>query len=396
MNNRDATDTIKGYFYQFDHYIVKILKSLDDNALIYTEGIEDIDIVNLNETTAVQCKYYEKTEYNHSVIKESILFMIRHFNENKDKNIHYHIYGHYKSGQEKLPKDFDIEFLKVNFLSYVRNKKKFEEHIILNLSDRELSQFLKQLKIDINGLSFDEQNKQIIDNLRLIFSCNDMEAEYVYNNALKLVKDISVKPDIKDRVITKKDFLTKINNKESLFNEWYLNLRSNEDFFKMMKNKHFSSFNLSPHTRIILIDCKYCMDELEIKQLLIHISIRLTRISKRQTIPFCPYVNLYGLTDDKLLKVKQMMRSDSIRFVDGHDFKGADFDLQSILIEPNYQNQIKLKIINEIENIELVLNECSNTRKIYQFYIKKPFYENFEHEHNRIPINSVKDIIQII
>ena len=91
-----------------------------------------------------------------------------------------------------------------------------------------------------------------------------------------------------------------------------------------------------------------------------------------------------------------MMQSDSIGFVDGHNFKGADFDLKSILVEPNHYNQIKLKVINEKENIDLVLNDCSNTRKIYQFYIDKPFYENLQHEHNRIPINSVKDISQII
>lgn len=138
MNNRDATDTIKGYFYQFDHYIMEILKSPNENAPVYTEGIEDIDIVNLNKTIAVQCKYYEKTTYNHSVIKESILFMLRHYKENKDKNIFHHIYGHYKSGKEKLPKDLDIEFLKTHFLTYVRNKNKYEEHNILKISDEEL------------------------------------------------------------------------------------------------------------------------------------------------------------------------------------------------------------------------------------------------------------------
>ncbi len=396
MNNRDATDTIKGYFYQFDHYIMKILESLNDETLVYTEGIEDIDVVNVDETNAIQCKYYEKTTYNHSVIKKSILFMLRHYKANKDKNIHYHIYGHYKKGQEKLPNDFDIEFLKSNFLSYVRNKEKFEEHIILNISDEDLNQFLSRLDINIFGLNFDEQNKQIIVMIKQIFNCSDTDAEHLYNNALKLVKDISVKPNAKDRAITKKDFLTKIDDKETLFNEWYLKLRRDGDFFRMMKKRHFSEFNRSPHTRIILVDCKNCIGELEIKQLLYHISSKLTKIGQRQAIPFCPYVYLYELSEDKLLSVKQMMQSDSIRFVDGHNFKGADFDLKSILIKPNYHNQIKLKIINEFENINLILNECSNTRKIYQFYIDKPFYENSQHEHNKIPINSVKDISQII
>ena len=61
MNNRDATDTIKGYLYQFDHYIMEILKNSNENTLFYTEGIEDIDIVNLNKTTAV-CQAPNKTD----------------------------------------------------------------------------------------------------------------------------------------------------------------------------------------------------------------------------------------------------------------------------------------------------------------------------------------------
>lgn len=65
---RDAVDTITGYYYQFDYYILKLLKA-DDNDLICIEGIEDVDITGNNGTSAIQCKYYAKTVYNHSVKK---------------------------------------------------------------------------------------------------------------------------------------------------------------------------------------------------------------------------------------------------------------------------------------------------------------------------------------
>jgi hypothetical protein len=64
MSNRSADSTIKGYFYQFDFTILQILNA-SDNDEITVEGIEDVDISNINETIAIQCKYYESTEYNH-------------------------------------------------------------------------------------------------------------------------------------------------------------------------------------------------------------------------------------------------------------------------------------------------------------------------------------------
>ena len=44
MSNRSATNTIKGYFYQFDYSIEKLLNLSNDSDEITVEGIEDIDI----------------------------------------------------------------------------------------------------------------------------------------------------------------------------------------------------------------------------------------------------------------------------------------------------------------------------------------------------------------
>lgn len=70
--DRTAVDTITGYYYQFNFYTLKLLslENLDDTVCI--EAIEDVDIHTQGEITAVQCKYYAKTEYNHSVIAPAI------------------------------------------------------------------------------------------------------------------------------------------------------------------------------------------------------------------------------------------------------------------------------------------------------------------------------------
>ena len=68
MADRTATDTIRGYFYQFDLAILKLLQLEGDAHEITVEGIEDVDVKNATEEIAIQCKYHSKTEYNHSAI----------------------------------------------------------------------------------------------------------------------------------------------------------------------------------------------------------------------------------------------------------------------------------------------------------------------------------------
>lgn len=82
--DRTAVDTIKGYFYQFDFYILQILESQDNYKEFIIEGIEDVDIETPLGLTAVQCKYYEGTEFNYSKISKAVRLMLDYFVEHRD------------------------------------------------------------------------------------------------------------------------------------------------------------------------------------------------------------------------------------------------------------------------------------------------------------------------
>ncbi|HAS1185996.1 TPA: hypothetical protein I3819_004381, partial [Enterobacter cloacae] len=108
---RSAIHAIKGYFYQFDKTIVELLHTQDDDV-IYVEGVEDIDLKNADEITAIQCKYYENTEYNHSVIAHPIQLMLKDYAKRlagKEDIYKYTLYGHYPSGHDKLTLPLTIE-----------------------------------------------------------------------------------------------------------------------------------------------------------------------------------------------------------------------------------------------------------------------------------------------
>lgn len=53
MTDRSAVNTIRGYFFQFDYSILKVLQlsNLDDSIAV--ECIEDVDIHTATEVTAV-------------------------------------------------------------------------------------------------------------------------------------------------------------------------------------------------------------------------------------------------------------------------------------------------------------------------------------------------------
>ena len=51
--SRDAVSTIKGYYYQFDHYILQLLRLTNDDDAVRIEGVEDVDIITGDITNAV-------------------------------------------------------------------------------------------------------------------------------------------------------------------------------------------------------------------------------------------------------------------------------------------------------------------------------------------------------
>lgn len=178
--DRTAVDTIRGYFYQFDYSIEALLELKNDTDTIVVEGIEDIDISTPTEDTAIQCKYYSKTEYNHSVIAQPIRLMLSHYKEVKDgtvPRIKYIIYGFFKSGQRKLNLPINLTFLKNSFLTYTKEKVQHCHYSELGLNDEDLTEFLSLLSININAKDYNDQLKNILALLKKEFNCSDFEAE---------------------------------------------------------------------------------------------------------------------------------------------------------------------------------------------------------------------------
>ncbi len=372
MSNRSAIDTIKGYFYQFDYSIEKLLTLSGDDDEITVEGVEDIDIETSTETTAIQCKYYSKTEYNHSVIAKPIRLMLSHYKDvttGAKPKIKYHLYGFYNSGQNKLSFPLDIAFLKEKFLTYKLKGVQKRHHDELGLKDSDLCEFLKLLSIDIEAKEYSAQHNAIILLLKEIFSCDNFEAEYYfYNNALNEIRKIAINDNEGDRKIKKKDFIKSIDLKKLLFNKWFLELKGKKVYHKELKDKYFRTLNKSPFERFFLIDLPTNYSVNELKELVFIVSKRYSNLKKREPKTYCPYIYFSNLVEGKLIELKKQLFNEGFNFIDGFPFFGSEFSASSISIKADSYNGINVKLFSELSQIYDTLDYITKTREVYQFY----------------------------
>jgi hypothetical protein len=126
----------------------------------------------------------------------------------------------------------------------------------------------------------------------------------------------------------------------------------------------------------------------------------IDRIRTLNSDRFCPYVHLIGATSTDLVSIKRALTSEGCVFTDGFDYKGAEFSLESILRAPNQNHSIKLKIVDEMD--DLVTTIQANHRRsveVFEFYQLTPSTELSVPEHTvpaHIKVNSMEDILEIV
>jgi len=404
MTDRSAVSTITGYFYQFDRSILSILGLSCANDSVAIECIEDIDIHTATETTAVQCKYYEKSEYNHSVIKPAIMFMLAHYKASltaRRPAIKYKLSGHFASGQEKLNIPFDVSFLKTNLLTAASKDETIEKHKELGVSDTELEEFLKALSIDVNAAKLEDQLQAIIDGLAKEFGCSQFVAEFFYyNNALRVIKELAIEPNMALRTITKPAFIKRIDTSSYIFDEWFIAKLGTAKYYRKLRNEFFGTgINVSPVDRLFIIHLTgEAYSRNVVKLLLKTISRKYSKISKRDAKPFSPYVLLVGIDDSELAALKQELHNEDFRFVDGYDFKDAEFDAGSISRPASANGGPALRLFSNLAEARQTFLSFRRSRAIYEFYRGEPTadFGDVAITHIRIQIPKYEDIDRII
>lgn len=382
MTNRSATATIKGYFYQFDQTIVQLLEATKHGS-ITVEGVEDIDLDDGDESAFVQCKYYEGTEYNHSVIKEAVVHMLRHFHAAgcpSDQVVRYRLHGHYRGGQHKLTLPLMDEFLKEHFLTYTKDTKVHKVHEELGITGAQLDAFRMLLDIDVNALSYDEQQGKVLKLLVCeIPECTTADAlSFFYPMAINVVQGLAIEVDEAKRKITKDQFLKAINRKEVVFNVWLREHLGHEYFARMIRRKYFyfGKTKMPKASRFFVIDMA---DEYEVNQatrMLVRIGQFFSHKELQRTPPadrFCPYVLLRGLTPQQLIELKASLWTQGVAFSDGYPFQGAEFSPVMLAVDPTKENLWTIKLVPSEHQLAPTIAACAGSIvEVYDFYKVTP------------------------
>lgn len=264
MASRAADATIKGYYYQFDTSILKLLKLKDDADTIVVEGIEDIDIKTATDTTTVQCKYLSKTHYTPSAVREPIELMLAHFIKASSTNpIKYTLYAHFTNEKPGTLKILDISDIK-HILTHKKGGAIKQFHIDNSISDQKLDDFINSFRFEF-GYEFKTQQNYVINEIQKYFNCNEYEANTLYyNNSLKLVIDKSIEKLGSNRVLSKASLNDLKKIKITLYTEWFAKALSKEKYLQQTKKYINQVRSLSPSkNKCILIGGEILDDKSE-------------------------------------------------------------------------------------------------------------------------------------
>jgi len=382
VKDRSAVATIKGYFYQFDRTILSLLEA-SPHGSVTVEGVEDIDLSDPGESAFVQCKYYEGTEYNHSVIKDAVMHMLRHFHAAgcpSDQVFRYQLHGHYQSGQYKLKLPLTLDFLKEHLLTFTKDKKLHKIHEELLLTDGQLGIFLTLLDINVSAQSYDAQKEALVKLLvREVAGCVNDDAEiFFYPMALNVVQGLAIQADVTKRKITKTQFLKAINRKDVVFNAWLKAHMGHEYFARMIRRKYFAhgKTKLPKVSRFFVIEMGEEFDVTKASRMLGMLGRKFSHTEHQRTPAtdrFCPYVLLRGLAPGQLAELKESLWNQGVLFTDGYPFQGASFLPKTLAEDPTKERLWTLKFVPNEYQLASTIAACRGSLiEVYDFYRDSP------------------------
>lgn len=250
------------------------------------------------------------------------------------------------------------------------------------------------MTLDVNAPSIEEQYEEIISAIRKSLNVSLAEAElYHYNSALKVIRALSTQQNPELRKITKSSFLERISVRNEIFDAWFIKRKGREQYIKSVKKECLSSpLNMSAFNRFFLIDCVLDASTSDLKEIVILLAKKWSKLSRRQSPRFCPIIYFNGLKSDELLKLKNSMYSEGHVFLDPYPFKGSHLSVQHFHTEPSEENKIKFKMVDSLEDLEKLIEQSKLTVEIYQFFGEKLYFNNEENKHVKIKIEDISYI----
>lgn len=369
---------IKGFEYQIDKNILEILQQQDINKAINIEQNQDIDSADF----VMQVKYKEASKFYPSSIRAPLIQLIDEFKkDNNKKYILYCFFGDFNGYPESTPIDTILGSLKNN---YTRTEK---------------SDFQKMFKL-IFSPKFDIQLEQTIGEIAKL-GYQEEEAIIHHSRITKYLRNLVVNHSPKNslnRTTTKKEIIELIkNDRKIIFTNSYRTYKGDSLFFKKIKKENFTFSNVDKTIRFFIIELEGGESIAELVHICKRISAKFFKILARDVKGESPFIYFRNIADAVLVDVKTRLIEDGIEIKDGYDFKGASFNINSIVEKSTKENKIALKFITQNSELSQLLKFNFNvTKEVFQFFETNPEKYNHQLREVKIEIKAFSEIEKII
>jgi len=311
---RAASDSLRGYSYQFHESIIRFLDAPNDKSLVTLEGIEDIDL----ENECIQVKYLASKKLLPSSVKKPASLMLEDYlyNRTQRQDTIYKIYAYFgdDTGDASFLNKDDFYNDCANSLISDTNKD------ISEISNDIQKEFKERLVLEV-GQSFEDKEKNVRQKLEVALGASTKETDlYYYPNSMSFILNLSIQGNESDRTISKKDFFSSINKKNILFGIWQRLEKGERTFFSYMKRKLNNGDFRGNKERLVFIDTTFLKRDSTgygISQLILDLLEQHSLIDKKTSTK--PLTIVVGAPDDEIISIKSFLIDSGLVFNDGYE-----------------------------------------------------------------------------
>ncbi|MEI7354983.1 DUF4297 family anti-phage-associated protein [Pectobacterium versatile] len=409
---REATASIRGYFYQLDASLLEILNA-GLNESIVIEGIEDFDRYTDEGVIYGQVKYYAEQNLTDSVLRDPLHKLFVHFHgleEAQRTGRKYLLYGHFSEVKIDIG-ELSVERFK-SVMEYRKEvkaadgTKSYEKKSLLDgmtAPDGLIEVFCKSFSIQIST-EFSEHRNLVIEAIRKNQNVSRFEAEgFHYPMAFDYIATLATKKDHNDRKVTRLDLQELLKGTQAIHNRWLLREKDASEYAEHMKRLYFSLTNGAGIVRAFIIECNAATDGSVVYDQLRAIGNNWSSAKQRRiqnSERYAPFILLRGADEKLIMQVKNMLFDTGTVFVDGFPYRGSPFRIDHVHSQQTQEHQIEIRFVDDVDQLLEVLDGVGRKLcHIYDFFLERPITMVLPGPKSRmysIPISSISTITKII
>ena len=405
---REATASIRGYFYQLDATLLDILTAkLNDEVVI--EGVEDFDRYSHGEITYHQVKYCESQKLTNSILRDPLFKLFSHFYqlqpvERADRK--YILFGHYKEIKIDFD-DFDAEQFKkiMTYTKTEKDKSRTKKSLLdeLNCPDELINQFCSKFEFR-TAKKFSEQRNEVVNKLRSIQGVSEVEASgFHYPRAFNFVAVLAAEKEHCNRVTSLGALQKHLKGTQAIHHSWMLREKKTTEYTRYMRKLYFSDHNTAGVIRAFVLEIDkptshdVIIDQImEIAKKWSTYKITRTPNAERRA----PFVILRNADTDLIERVKNSLYDQGIEFVDGFPYRGSPFREDHARLAQTKDRAVAIRIVDDLNQLLAALKGMRRKPcRIYDFFTNEPVNWVIDEENIRgfsIPIDKIDLVKKII